>query len=417
MKRWNPYPLYLVMEGGLSFLGTTIWVVGAVYYVLSVHMNPLQLVLVGTVLEGSYLLFQVPTGTFADTHSRRLSILIGGFIVSLCWVAEGLFPLFVAIAAAEAVRGLGAAAFDGAFEAWLADELGEERFGKAMVRGTQVSQAAGILGMPFGVALAGIHLNLPMAVGGVLMLGFYVFLSIAMPETGFHPVHREAVSRLALMRATLGKGARMVRGSALLLVILGVAPVFGAFTEGFDRLWEAHFLRDLPFPQAGHLTPVVWFGIINVGVSLAGIAATQLVHQRVNMTDGRILSRLLLILNGVMIVGVIVFGLAHAFLLAVAAFGVARVIRKLHYPLYTAWLNGAISEPGVRATVLSLQGVGDALGQSIGGPLIGLVGTVFSLRAAITAGGLLLLPALPLYGWSLRREETAVPAPEEAGRV
>ena len=53
MKRWNPYPLYLVMEGGLSFLGTTIWVVGAVYYVLSVHMNPIQLVLVGTVLEVS----------------------------------------------------------------------------------------------------------------------------------------------------------------------------------------------------------------------------------------------------------------------------------------------------------------------------------------------------------------------------
>jgi DHA3 family tetracycline resistance protein-like MFS transporter len=405
MDRWSAYPLYLLMEGGLSFLGTTIWVVGAVYYVLSVHMNPLQLVLVGTVLEVSYLIFQVPTGTFADTRSRRLSVLIGGFIISLCWVGEGLVPLFVAIAVAEAFRGLGSAFFDGALEAWLADEMGEERFGQAMVRGTQISQVGAILGMPLGVALASIHLFLPMAVGGAVMLLFYLFLSLTMPESGFTPVRHENVSRLTVMRATLGKGVGLVRANVLLLAILAVAPIFGAFSEGFDRLWEAHFLKDIPFPHAGQLTPVVWFGIINVAVSLAGIAATQVVHRRVDTSSRGELGRTLLWLNGGLIVGVVAFGIAGNFFAAVAAFGAARVIRRLQYPLYTAWLNTTITEPGVRATVLSLQGGADALGQSAGGPLIGLVGTLFSLRAAITAAGLLLLPALPLYGWSLRREQ------------
>lgn len=407
MTRWNAYPLYLLMEGGLSFLGTTIWVVGAVYYVLSVHMNPLQLVLVGTVLEVSYLIFQVPTGTFADTRSRRLSVLIGGFIISLCWVGEGLVPFFVAIAAAEAFRGLGSAFFDGALEAWLADELGEERFGLAMLRGTQISQVGAILGMPIGVALASIHLFLPMMAGGAVMLLFYLFLARAMPEEGFTPVRHENTSRLTVMRATLGKGVGLVRGNVMLLAILAVAPIFGAFSEGFDRLWEAHFLRDIPFPHAGRLTPVIWFGIINVAVSLAGIAATQLVHRRVDTTSHGELVRALLWLNGGLIVGVVAFGIAGNFFAAVAAFGVARVIRRLQYPLYTSWLNGTITEPGVRATVLSLQGGADALGQSVGGPIIGLVGTLFSLRAAITAAGLLLLPALPLYGWSLRQKQLA----------
>lgn len=417
MKRWNAYSLYLLMEGGLSFLGTTVWVVGAVYYVLSVHMNPLQLVLVGTVLEGSYLLFQVPTGIFADTRSRRLSILIGGFIISLCWIGEGLVPLFVAIAAAEAVRGLGSAFFDGALEAWLADELGEERFGKAMVRGTQVSQAAGIAGMPCGVALASIHLNLPMVVGGAAMLLFYLFLALVMPEARFMPAVRTEISRLAVMRSTLRTGIGMVRGSRLLLVILAVAPIFGAFSEGFDRLWQAHFLRDLPFPHAGHLTPVIWFGIINVAASLVAIVATQLVHRHVDTTDGRALSRALLALNSTLIAGVALFGLAHSFALALAAFIVARVIRGLHYPLYTAWLNGSITDSGVRATVLSLQGGADALGQSVGGPVIGAIGTVFSLRAAITTAALLLFPALPLYGWSLRRQGARASAAESVGQT
>jgi DHA3 family tetracycline resistance protein-like MFS transporter len=417
MNRWNAYPLYLVIEGGLSFLGSTIWVVGAVYYVLSVHMNPLELVLVGTVLEVSYLIFQVPTGTFADTHSRRLSILAGGFIISLCWIGEGLMPLFVAIAAAEAVRGVGSAAFDGAFEAWLADELGAERFGKAMVRGAQVGQVGGILGMPVGVALASIHLNLPMAVGGAGMLLFYLFLALVMPEAGFTPVRHSEAPRLAVMRATLGKGVRLVRSSTLLLAILAVAPIFGAFSEGFDRLWQAHFLRDLPFPHATHLTPVVWFGAINVGVALAGIAAMQIVHRRVDTTDQRALCRALLLLNGTLVLGVVLFGLANSFLLGVAAFGVARVIRGLNYPLYTAWLNGSIHEPGIRATVLSLQGGADALGQSVGGPVIGLIGTIFSLRTAVTTAGLLLLPALPLYGWSLRRKQVTPAIEESAAKV
>jgi MFS family permease len=122
-------------------------------------------------------------------------------------------------------------------------------------------------------------------------------------------------------------------------------------------------------------------------------------------------------LNGTLVLGVVLFGLANSFLLGVAAFGVARVIRGLNYPLYTAWLNGSIHEPGIRATVLSLQGGADALGQSVGGPVIGLIGTIFSLRTAVTTAGLLLLPALPLYGWSLRRKQVTPAIEESAAKV
>jgi len=79
--------------------------------------------------------------------------------------------------------------------------------------------------------------------------------------------------------------------------------------------------------------------------------------------------------------------------------------------LSTVWLNGSIPGPRVRATVLSMSGQANALGEWVGGPILGVVGTVFSIRAALTAGALTLLPALGLYSWALGRgEEPAMSA-------
>ena len=39
-----------------------------VYAIREVGLDPLQLVLMGTVLEGAYLLFELPTGVLADGY-------------------------------------------------------------------------------------------------------------------------------------------------------------------------------------------------------------------------------------------------------------------------------------------------------------------------------------------------------------
>ena len=49
----------------------------AVYLVRDVGLNPLELVLIGTVGEISYFLLEVPTGAIADSYSRRASVILG----------------------------------------------------------------------------------------------------------------------------------------------------------------------------------------------------------------------------------------------------------------------------------------------------------------------------------------------------
>jgi DHA3 family tetracycline resistance protein-like MFS transporter len=77
LKKPDPYQVYLTIEAVSGLLFSMIFTASAVYQVSVAGLTPLQLVLVGTTLETSVFLFEVPTGIVADVYSRRLSILIG----------------------------------------------------------------------------------------------------------------------------------------------------------------------------------------------------------------------------------------------------------------------------------------------------------------------------------------------------
>ena len=99
----------------------------AVYYVKVVVLGPLELVLLGTIVEIAGLVCEVPTGIVADLYSRRLSVIIGVFAVGVCFTVQGLAPFLGAIVVAETLRGVGATFTSGALEAWIAGEIGEDR--------------------------------------------------------------------------------------------------------------------------------------------------------------------------------------------------------------------------------------------------------------------------------------------------
>ena len=69
----------------------------------------------------------------------------------------------------------------------------------------------------------------------------------------------------------------------------------------------------------------------------------------------------------------------------------------------------------MRATLVSLDGQMDAIGQIVGGPPVGYLGTMFSLRVALASLCAILAPVLLLYAAALRRVkgEPAVQTVEE----
>ncbi len=415
-RKWAAEPVYYLLSGIITLAQASMFTILAVYYVTRVGMNPLQLVLVGTVLETTVLLCEVPTGVVADTFSRRLSVVIGMFVLGAAWLLEGAIPLFAAILLAEVIRGVGETFLSGATDAWLAGEVGEEQVGRIYLRSGQINRIVGLAGTAASVALASIQLNLAVLAGGGLYLALGVCLALIMPERGFsRPTTSlgdvKAAERTAwqTMGQTFRQGAQVVRRSSALLSLFAVSAIAGAASEGFDRLWEAHLLTNFVFPSLGALQPVVWFGIIEAGTNLFSLATTELLRRRLEVVSRHPAAtvRVLLVLETLSVASVIAFGLAGNFPLALAALGVKAALAALADPLYTAWLVQN-TDPEVRATVLSMLSQSNAFGQIAGGPGVGLIGTVASLRAALVVAGALLSPTVAVYARVLRGTSPAL---------
>jgi DHA3 family tetracycline resistance protein-like MFS transporter len=326
---------------------------------------------------------------------------------------EGAIPLVAAVLLAEVIGGMGETFLSGATDAWLAGEVGEEAVGRIYLRAAQVKRVAGIAGIAASAGLASFRLSLPLLAAGGLYLALGLFLALRMPERGFRPAPREERASWHAMFGTFRAGVRAVRGSRLLLALLAVNLVAGAASEGYDKLWEAHLLLDLNLPSLGALKPVVWFGVINAATAIASLCVAALLQRRMDALsrDSAGSARALLAINGLLVLSVIAFGLAGNFALAFAALLAKAVLSSLGDPLYRTWLVQQ-TNPQTRATVLSISSQVNALGETAGGPIVGAIGTLVSLRAALVVAGVLLAPVVGLYARAMQHGLEQTPATE-----
>ena len=114
------------------------------------------------------------------------------------------------------------------------------------------------------------------------------------------------------------------------------------------------------------------------------------------------IAQLLFAATALVILAQLAFALTSSAAVAIVALLAVFLIRMLMNPLWSIWLNQQITDSSVRATVLSMTGQADAVGQAAGGPVLGVIGNVWGIRAALTTGALVLTPALGLYARALR---------------
>ena len=395
MKKINAYTTYLILTGWDGSVAWFIFTVSSIYQATVVGLNPLQLVLVGTTLEATAFIFEVPTGIVADVYSRKLSIIIGYVMTGVAFIIEGAFPYFATVLLAQVIWGIGWTFTSGATEAWLTDEIGEANAGHAFLRAAQIAQIATFVSVIASVFIGNAQVNLPIILGGVGFIALGVFLALIMPETEFHPTPHTERNSFAQMGQTFRDGIAMVRKRPALTTILGIGWFHGLYSEGVDRLWTP-FLLAFAFPAFDGLTTVTWFGIIRVGAILLGIGANEIARRRVQTDDENSIRRALFAINAGMIVALFAFGLSPNFVIAVVAYWAFWLLRQTHNPLHTTWVNQRLN-PQVRATVNSMSAQMDALGQMLGGPIVGAIGTAFSLRAALLSSATILSPVLALF--------------------
>ena len=389
--------IYLSIEIAASALFLMMFVSMSLYEVTIAKLTPLQLVLVGTTLELSVFLFEVPTGIVADVYSRRLSIIIGYVVMGVGFMVEGFFPFFAPILLAQVLWGLGYTFTSGATQAWISDEIGEEPANKLFLRATQYGLFASLVGMGGAALIGSQNVAIPIRLGGLGVVLIGIFLAFFMPETGFVPTPKEERNTWQHMWHTFKEGLAAVRARPHLTSVLGFGFVTGLYSEGFDRLWVKHLLDRFTLPVFFGNNQVAFFSVLRATSTVLTIIAIRFVEKRLDTSQLRSIGRVMFMITGLISAALVGFALSPLLGLALGLYLLISMLRNVAIPLYTAWVNQKL-DPGTRATVLSMSGQVDAIGQIVGGPSVGLVARSFSVVAALVTSGLLLSPALFFIG-------------------
>ncbi len=407
MKRLPAYPLSVGMSAVEGLAVATVITTSLVYQVETVGLNALQLVLVGTVLEATVFVFELPTGVVADVYSRRLSVVIGLALTGAGFLLAGSIPLFGVLLAAQVVGGLGVTFGSGARTAWLADEIGVQRLPRALLRGSQAGLVGGLAGAALSVALASMDRSLPFVVGGFMYLGLALFSALAMTEHGFRPLPAHERETFRTMGRTLLQALHVIRRRRVLILIVMTPFLFGASSEVPDRLTTPFLLETITMPRLGPLDYVAWFGLSSYVSMGLGFGLLEVVRRTVNTSSDRAVAGVLVVLQGLYVGSLVAFGLATGFPFAMAMFWARGPLRRASGPLLSAWQNRFVPSR-VRATVLSFGGQMDAVGQVIGGPLLGAIALGLSLRAGFVAAAIVLLPVVVAFAVLARPRSSPV---------
>ncbi len=384
--------LYIRVASVTGFIWPLISAAYILYQIQIGKLEPWQLVIIGSALEISCFVLEIPTGIIADLYSRRLSVQIGMAFLAAGYLMELAWPMFSAFLVAQVVKGFGYTCISGAFGAWLADES-QADLEPIYLKAARQQQVYGIAGTLVCMALGVINLRLVMGLVALLHAGLAVYLLIAMKESHFVPARSATKSVWQDMGATFTHGIRAVQGQSVLTILILVNLFFGLSSEGYDRLSPSFLTQVVKLPGPA---PVVWLGAIDL--LAMGISAVAL-HSIEKKGSGK---KALSLISIGQCLSLLVFAVTRNFLLAVMFKLFFDVLRSLIEPICNSWMNQAA--PGAeRATVLSFHSQVNSLGQIFGGLMIAAVAAK-SLPVAILVSAVILAPVpFLLLGLSRKR--------------
>ncbi|MEO7448435.1 MAG: MFS transporter [Humibacillus sp.] len=385
---------FYVLTAVAAFAYAACFTLNLVFQYRVVGLDPFQLVLVGTVLEATCFLFEVPTGIVADLHSRRVSVIIGFFLIGAGFAVEGIVATFAAAVVGNVVWGIGYTFTSGALQAWITDEVGEESIGPVFTRETQIDLTFSIVGTLAAGALGLVSLRAPVIAAGATLMLLAVGLWAVMPERHFHPTPRGDQATFAHLREQFVAGLRIARGRQVVRVFLLVSLLVGLASEVFDRLWRVRVLESFAMPSAfggDEAIAFTVFALVGTVVSLiASLASGRWLPRHVVDTHPGLPVALAATVQVVAVAGVALLGNLW---LVLACLWLRNAAMAFSAPIESTWVNRNL-DGSTRATVLSMNGQANAIGQVVGGPPLGALATRTSIPVALVVAAVVQAPSV-----------------------
>ncbi|WP_454052021.1 MFS transporter [Clostridium sp. Marseille-Q7071] len=392
----NSRKIYFIYIFLVSLFLTVVFTSSSLYQINNVGLNPLQLIIVGTVLESTCFIFEIPTGILADLYSRKLSIIIGVALIGIAFVVMGSIEMIWTVMLSQFLWGVGFTFISGSDIAWISNELKGENIENVFLKGMKLEQISSVLGVIIGVYLGNFNLNIPIIFGGVGLLILAIYLYIFMDERPFEKIKRDELSNYEKMFATFKEGLKHITSNKVLSMLLIVAIFYGLHSEGFDRLWIIHLVKDIGIPKNININEISYVGIVNIVAALISIFLLDYVDKKLEKknTDKKII--LLFVFNLVTSLSICAFAFSINFICGITFYWISIIFTKLNAPLYNAIIVRN-SHESYQATIISTYGQINSLGQIIGGPVIGYIATKFSVGYGLAVTSFMLLVVVFIY--------------------
>jgi len=321
------------------------------------------------------IIFEIPTGAFADLFGRRKTLIIQSFLTIIAITLLAVSTNFLMLVIFSVIFALKNALGNGTDQALLYDTLKqmgrEEEYKKIQGRLGTLTYTGAIIGGVAGGFMAGYFIRLPFLLTIPLtLIGLITSFLLIEPEYK-KEIHKNIV------RHAHNSFKIILLNKELLLLFL-----FSLFSFGIA---ESTYHLEQIFYQFVNL-PVIYFGIVAAIASFMGVAGSLLSHhlsERFGDKRTLILSKLL---DGLMILLATVFlGYASIFLLILVSF-----FRSIGSPIASHLFNREIESKN-RATILSMNNLLNNLGYMIFAPLIGYVADLYSIATSFRISGILLM--------------------------
>lgn len=338
------------------------------------------------------LVFEVPTGAFADRYGRKTAFVLSCFLVSASKFMYALAPSFWWFVLAELVSGIGVTFSSGAIQAWFFDRL--KTLGhhgsvtRLFAREQIIKSGLIVVSALIGSKLAERNIAYPWLFTAICMLfAGLLAVNILADDT---PAE-ESGARISLRDRFVSVGQKIKESyvlartneAVMLVVVMGVAQHFAlqAPSMQWQPFFSAHFPRE---SMLGMIFAATMF-LQLIGAALAPRVSEMFPDHRRTLAGVQVMLGL----------GIGLTTLWKSVVPAIIAFGVFQIARGMYVPLKDAYLNHNIPS-SERATLISFESLSHHAGGMIGLLVAGMLAQYVSLSGAWVFSGLFLAgTALP----------------------
>jgi len=354
--------LYYVLESILSLTGGIILPVYVVYF-RNFDITLFQVAFLAALFEATIIIFEVPTGYFADRFGRRLSTLIGFFLYALSGFIFFQYTSFEGFIVAEIIFGVAETFISGALEALAVDSLNESdrknRLSSLFANRTVFKTSALLIGMISGGFLAGYYLSglfAPFII--IASVGLVLSLFLKEEKSIIKSEHRQKKNSLFTKQLSFRNP---------LVPALFAVGLFSNFAyEPADQFWQVLF-SEIKIFDVSH------FGILTA-------AGLILVVSIVKLSEKLYDKRLSLYLSSCFLLIAVSLYLAAGSSVypAIAGMVIYFALKELIRPAISTHLNRALSSER-RATYLSVYNMTCSVGEVVAGITAGLLAKNFGV--------------------------------------